>query len=112
MDSTCNVCEQYEENLTHLFYLCSSAKKVCNHVTTLIRQRFPPYIEYHIGLKDILTDFQDHDELRNNPVTGLLRDTGLRHIWQHRNRVVYDDQRTGTFSALKAKLKKTVKTEF
>ena len=39
--STCKVCEKYEETLTHLFYLCSSAKKIWNYVNTLIRQRFP-----------------------------------------------------------------------
>ena len=81
--STCKVCEQYEENLTHLFYLCSSVKEIWKYVTLLIRQRFPTYNDYHVSLKYILCDFQDHDELRNNPVTGLLRDTGLRHIWQH-----------------------------
>ena len=110
--STCKVCGQYEKNLTHLFYLCSSVKKIWNYINTLIRQRFPSYSEYHISLKDILTDFQEHDELRNNPVAGLLRDTRLRHIWQHRNRVVYEDQRTETLCVFKAKLKQKVKTEF
>ena len=68
-------------------------EKIWNYITILIRQIFPTYKEYHISLKDILCDFQDHDELRNNPVMGLLRDTGLRHIWQHRNRTVHDDQK-------------------
>ena len=110
--STCKVCEKYEENLKPLFYLCSSAKKIWNYVNTVIRQRFPSYKNYHISVKDILCDFPDHDDLRNNPVTGLLRDTGLRHIWQHRNRVVYDDQKRDTLSVFKAKLKQKVKTKF
>ena len=109
---TCKVCEKYEENLTHLFYLFSSAKKIWNYVNTLISQRFPSYENYHIGIKDILCEFLDHDDLRNNPVTGLLRDTGLRHMWQHRNRVVYDDQKLDTLSVFTAKLKQKVKTEF
>ena len=50
--NTCQICKQYEENLTHLFYLCHSAKKIWNYVTTLIRQRFPSYREYHISFKD------------------------------------------------------------
>ena len=110
--SICKVCEQYEENLTHLFYLCSSAKKIWNYVNTLIRRRFPTYQEYQINFKDILCDFQDHNELKNIPVTGLLRDLGLRHIWQHRNRIIYDDQKSETLSVFKAKLRKKVKTEF
>ena len=110
--SICKVCEQYEENLTHIFYLCSSAKKIWNYVNTLIRGRFPTYQEYQINFKDILCDIQDHNELRNNPVTGLLRDLGLRHIWQHRNRIIYDNQKSETLSVFKAKLRQKVKTEF
>ena len=111
LTNTCQICKQYEENLTHLFYLCHSAKKIWNYVTTLIRQRFPSYSEYHISFKDILTDFENHDELRN-PVTGLLRDTGLRHIWQYRNQVVYENKTVETLSVFKAKLRQKIKTEF
>ena len=39
--SNCKICGQYEENLTHLFYLCPNTKKVWNYINTLIRQRFP-----------------------------------------------------------------------
>ena len=87
-------------------------KKIWNYISSLIRQRFPSYKEYRVGLKDVLCDFPDHDELSNNPVMGLLRDTGLRHIWQHRNRTVYDDIKLATLSVFKAKLKQKVKTEF
>ena len=45
-------------------------------------------------------------------MTGLLRDTGLRHIWQHRNRTVCDDQKVETLSVFEAKLKQKVTTEF
>ena len=110
--STCKACEQYEENLTHLFYLYSSTKKIWSYINTLIRRRFPTYQEYHINFKDILCDFQDHNELRNNPVTGLLRDLGMRNIWQHRNRIIYDDQKLETLSVFKAILRQKVKTEF
>ena len=65
-----------------------------------------------INFKDILCDFQDHNELRNNAATGLLRDLGLRHIGQHRNRVIYDGQKSETLSIFKAKLRQKVKTEF
>ena len=109
--NTCQICKQYEENLTHLFYLCHSAKKIWNYVTTLIRQRFPSHSKYRISFKDILTDFESHNELRN-PVTGLLRDIGLRHIWQHRNQVVYENKTVETLSVFKAKLRQKVKTEF
>ena len=45
-------------------------------------------------------------------MTGFLRETGLRHIWQYRNRTVYDDQNLETLSVFEAKFKQKVKTEF
>ena len=89
--STCQVCEKHEENLTHLFFLCPSAKKIWKHITALLRQRFPTYANYSVTFKDILSDFPDLDEFRNSSVARLLRDISLRHIWQHRNAVVYSD---------------------
>ena len=41
--SACQVCEKHEENLTHVFFLCPSAKKIWKYITALIRQRFPMY---------------------------------------------------------------------
>ena len=94
---SCKVCEQYEENLTHLFYLCSSAKKIWNYVNSLIRRRFPTYQEYQINFKDVLCDFQDHNELRNNPVTGLLRDLGLRHCIEIESSMITKNQKLSVF---------------
>ena len=36
----------------------------------------------------------------------------LRHIWQHRNSVVYNDKQPDTLCIFKAKIKQKVKTEF
>ena len=66
--STCQVCKKYEENLTHLFFLCPSAKKIWKYITALIRQRFPNHTNYSVTFKDILCDFPDFDELRNDSV--------------------------------------------
>ena len=110
--STCQVCEKHEENLTHLFFLCTSAKKIWKYITTLIRQRFPTYANYSVTFKDILCDFPDLDELRNNSVARLFRDIGLRHIWQHKNSVVYNDKQPDTLCIFNAKIKQKVKTEF
>ena len=110
--STCQVCETHEENLTHLFFLCPSAKKIWKHITALLRQRFPTYANYSVTFKDILCDFPDLDELRNSSVARFLRDIGLRHIWQHRNAVVYSDQQPDTLRIFKAKIKQKVQTEF
>ena len=112
LSSTCQVCKKYEENLTHLFFLCPSAKKIWKYITALIRQRFPTYANYSVTLKDILCDFPDFDELRNVSVAGFLRDVGLRHICQHRNSVVYDDKQLETLCIFKAKVKQKVQTEF
>ena len=60
----------------------------------------------------MLCNFPDHDELRNSPVTGFLRDIGLRHIWQNRNEIVYDKAKTDSLSIFKAKIKLKIKTEF
>ena len=110
--STCQVCEKHEENLTHLFFLCPSAKKIWKHITTLLRQRFPTYANYSVTFKDILCDFSDLDGLRNSSVARFLRDIGLRDIWQHRNAIVYSDQQPDTLCIFKAKIKQKVKTEF
>ena len=110
--STCQVCEKHEENQTHLLFLCPSAKKIWKHITNLIRPRFPTYANYSVTFKDVLCDFQDIDELRNSFVARFLRDIGLRHIWQHRNAVVYNDQNPDTLCIFKAKIKQKVKTEF
>ena len=110
--STCQVCKKHEENLTHLFFLCPSAKKIWKYITDLIRQRFPTYANYRVTFKDILCDFPDFDELRNVSVARFLRDAGLRHIWQHRNSVVYDDKQPETLCTFKAKVKQKVQTEF
>ena len=48
--STCQVCKKYEENLTHLFFLCPSAKTIWKYITALIRQRFPTYTNYRVTL--------------------------------------------------------------
>ena len=109
--STCQVCDKHEENLTHLFFLCPSAKKIRKYITTLIRQRFSTYVNYSVTFKDILCDFQDLDELRNSSVARFLRGIGLRHIWQHRNAVVYNDQQPDTLCIFKAKINQKVKTE-
>ena len=110
--STCQVCEKHEENLTHLFFLCPSAK-IWKHVTTLLRQRFPTYANCSsVTFKDILCDFPDLDELRNSSVARFLRDIGLRHIWQHRNAAVYSDQQPDSLCIFKAKIKQKVQTEF
>ena len=106
------MCKKHEENLTHLFFLCPSAKKIWKYITALIRQRVPTYANYSVTLKDILCDFPDFDELRNVPVARFLRDAGLRHIWQHRNSVVYDDKQPETLCIFKAKVKQKVQTEF
>ena len=45
-------------------------------------------------------------------VARFLRDIGLRHIWQHRNSVVYNDKKPDTLCILKAKVKQKVETEF
>ena len=45
-------------------------------------------------------------------VARFLRDVGLRHIWQHRNSVVYNDQQPDTLCIFKAKVKQKVQTEF
>ena len=110
--STCQVCEKHEENLTHLFFLMPQCKKIWKYITALIRQRFPAYANYSVTFKDILCDFSDHDDLRNSPVARFLRDIGLRHIWQHRNSVVYNDKQPDTLCILKAKVKQKVQTEF
>ena len=108
----CQVCGKYEENLTHLFFLCDSAKKIWNYISQLIRQRFPSYTVYQVSFKDIICHFPDHDDLRNSPVTGFLRDTGLRHIWQNRNEIVYNKAKTDSLNIFKAKIKLKLKTEF
>ena len=110
--STCQVCEKHEENLTHLFFLCPSAKKIWKYITALIRQRFSTYANYSVTFKDILCDFPDLDELRNSSVARLLWDVGLRHIWQNRNSAVYNDQQPDTLCIFKAKVKQKVQTEF
>ena len=110
--STCQVCEKHEENLTHLFFLCPSAKKIWKHINTLIRQRFPTYANYSVTFKDILCDFHDLNELRSSSVVRFLTDIGLQHIWQHRNAVVYSDQQPDTLCIFKAKIKQKVETEF
>ena len=81
-------------------------------INQLIRQRFPSYTAYQVSFKDILCHFPDHDDLRNSPVTGFLRDVGLRHIWQNRNEVVYNKAKTDSFNILKAKIKLKLKTDF
>ena len=78
----------------------------------MIRQRFPTYANYSVTIKDILCDFPDLDELRNSSVARFLRDVGLRHIWQHRNSVVYSVQQPDTLCIFKAKVKQKVQTEF
>ena len=89
-----------------------SQEKIWEHITMLIGQRFPTHANYSVTFKDILCDFPDLDELRNNSVARFLRDIGLRHIWQHRNAVVYSDQQPDTLCIFKAKIKQKVKTEF
>ena len=103
--STCQVCEKHEENLTGLFFLCPNAKKIWKYITTLVRKIFPTYGNYNVS-------FKDHDELRNSSVAQILRDIGLRHIWQHRNSIVYDDQKHDTLCVFKAKIKQKVMSEF
>ena len=102
------MCKKYQDNLTHLFFLCDSAKRIWNYASQLIRQRFPSYKAYQVSFKDVLCNFPDHDELRSSPVTGFLRDIGLRHIWQNRNKIVYNKAKTDSLSIFKAK----IKTEF
>ena len=106
------MCKKYEENLTHLFFLCDSAKRIWNYASQLIRQRFPSYKAYWVGFKDILCDSPDHDELRNSPVTGFLRDIGLRQIWQNRNEIAYNKAKTNSLNIFKAKIKLKIKTKF
>ena len=105
------MCEKHEENLTHLFFLCPSAKKIWKYITALIRQRFPTYANYSVTFKDILCDFPDLEELRNISVARFLLDAGLRHIWQHRNSVVYNDKQADILCIFKAKIKQKVQTE-
>ena len=105
------MCKKYEENLTHLFFLCESAKKIWNYVSKLIQKRFLLYTAYQVSFKDILCNFPDHEELRNSPVPGFLRDIGLRHIWQNRNEIVYNKAKTDSLSIFKAKVKIKIKTE-
>ena len=109
--SICQVCKKYEEDLTHLFFLCESSKRIWKYVSELIRKRFPSYTAYQVSFKDILCNFPDHEELRNSPVPGFLRDTGLRHIWKNRNEIVYNKAKTDSLSIFKAKVKIKIKTE-
>ena len=45
-------------------------------------------------------------------MTGFLRDTGLRHIWQNRNEIIYNKAKTDSLNIFKAKIKLKLKTEF
>ena len=109
--SICQVCKKIRRKPNTSLFLCESTKGIWRYVSKLIRKRFPSYTAYQVSFKDILCNFPDHEELRNSPVPGFLRDIGLRHIWQNRNEIVYNKAKTDSLSIFKAKVKIKIKTE-
>ncbi|KAJ6358270.1 hypothetical protein OIU76_000047 [Salix suchowensis] len=90
----CVLCNEHMENHNHLFFSCNYSAKVWGAIAGKARIIWPR-LEWVLAW-DLVVDRTRHENMTRQRMVGIAIAASVYHLWQERNKRIYDHHYTGT----------------